>query len=388
MNQQKITILGSTGSIGCYTLDIIRAYPEKFKVTALAADKNIQKLIEQAIEFKPEYVVIGTQEFYEPLKEALAHQNTKVLAGFAEIIQIAKLKVDCVMSAIVGASGLLPTMAAILAGQKVALANKESLVCAGKLMMESVAKHKAQLLPVDSEHNALFQLLQGQKQEALDKVIITASGGPFRTWTHAQMEKATPKEAVKHPNWAMGSKISVDSATLMNKGLELIEAAHLFNLKSNQIDVLIHPQSFIHGIVSFQDGSHLLHAAQPDMRIPISYALAYPERLTPPLEFKDIFTFLSQASFEKVDDTLFPSVKLAKEALKIGRNAPTILNAANEVAVHAFLSKKIGFLQIHDLVKKALDNIALKPLQSIGDVLAQDKEARLKTQEFIQKTAA
>lgn len=388
MTQKTITILGSTGSIGSFTLDIVKANPDKFKVFALTADKNLSKLVAQAAFFKPAYIVIGNPQFYEPLKKALSNTGIKVLAGFEAIIQIAKLKVDCVVSAIVGANGLLPTMAAINAGQKVALANKESLVCAGNIMMDAVSKYNAQLLPVDSEHNALFQLLQGHNPAFVDHYIITASGGPFRDWSIEQMAKATPQQAVKHPNWDMGSKISVDSASLMNKGLELIEAARLFDLNLDQLDAFIHPQSFFHGILRFIDGSHFIYAAQPDMRIPISYALSYPDRLDPPIKMKSTLAQFQNIEFLPIDENKFPCIRIAKEALKMGKNTPTILNAANEIAVEAFLGQKIGFLDIPKLIEDVLASMPLRVLETIKDVLDENNNARAKALELLPKRAA
>lgn len=376
MKHQTLTILGSTGSIGTNTLDVVRAHSDKFSVKVLVAHKNVQKLIKQANEFKPELIVIADDSYYQELKKNLNNSKIEILAGADAVIHAAQIKTDIVMSAITGANSLRPTMAAIVRGAKVAIANKEALVCAGPLIMAAVQKHKALLVPVDSEHSALFQLLHHHDKEFIDKVIITASGGPFRTLTRDQMQHVTPQQAIKHPNWSMGVKISVDSATLMNKGLELIEAAHLFDLKPNQLDVLVHPQSIVHGIVRFNDGSHTLQFAQPDMRIPIAYSLAYPKRLTPPLAFKQPLPLLSGLTFEEPDYTRFPMLKTAIDALKSGLNMPTLLNAANEIAVNAFIKNKISFLKMHDLVMNVLEYMPQRPLHLIEDVLEEDQKAR------------
>lgn len=388
MKQQTLTILGSTGSIGTNTLDVVRAHADKFSVKVLVAHKNVQKLIKQTHEFKPELIVIADDTHYQELKKNLNNSKIEILAGNDAVIHAAQVKTDIVMSAITGANSLRPTMAAIVRGAKVAIANKEALVCAGPLIMAAVQKYNATLIPVDSEHSALFQLLNAHDKAFIDKVIITASGGPFREFTRDQMRHVTLQQAIKHPNWAMGVKISIDSATLMNKGLELIEAAHLFNLKPNQLDVLVHPQSIVHGIVRFKDGSHTLQFGQPDMRIPIAYSLAYPKRLTPPLEFKQPLSLLSGLTFEDPDYIRFPMLKTAIDALKSGLNTPTILNAANEIAVNAFTEGKISFLNMHDLVVNVLEYIPRRPLHLIEDVLDEDQKARQTALALINKHAA
>ncbi|MDP3533398.1 MAG: 1-deoxy-D-xylulose-5-phosphate reductoisomerase [Alphaproteobacteria bacterium] len=388
MKHQTLTILGSTGSIGTNTLDVVRAHSDKFSVKVLVAQKNVQKLIAQANEFNPELIVIADDSYYQELKNNLNNSKIEILAGDDAVIHAAQVKTDIVMSAITGANSLRPTMAAIVRGAKVAIANKEALVCAGPLIMAAVQKNKAILIPVDSEHSALFQLFNHHEKEFIDKVIITASGGPFRTFTRDQMQHVTPQQAIKHPNWSMGVKISVDSATLMNKGLELIEAAHLFDLNPNQLDVLVHPQSIVHGIVRFKDGSHILQFAQPDMRIPIAYSLAFPKRLTPPLDLKQPLSLLSDLTFEKPDYKRFPMLKTAIDAMKSGLNAPTLLNAANEIAVNAFIEGKISFLKMHDLIVNVLEYMPQRPLHLIEDVLEEDQKTRRTCLDLLKKHAA
>jgi 1-deoxy-D-xylulose-5-phosphate reductoisomerase len=385
---QTLTILGSTGSIGTNTLDVVRAHKDKFSVKVLVAQKNVQKLIAQANEFNPELIVIADDSYYQELKNNLNNPKIEILAGNDAVIHAAQVNTNIVMSAITGANSLHPTMAAIMRGAKVAIANKEALVCAGPLIMAAVHKHKTVLVPVDSEHSALFQLLHHHDKEFIDKIIITASGGPFWTFTRNQMQQVTPQQAIKHPNWSMGVKISVDSATLMNKGLELIEAAHLFDLDPSQLDVLVHPQSIVHGIVRFKDGSHTLQFAQPDMRIPIAYGLAYPKRLTPPLEFAQPLSLLSNLAFEEPDYKRFPMLRTAIDAMKSGLNAPTLLNAANEIAVNAFIENKISFLKMHDLVVNVLEHMPQRPLHLIEDVLDEDQKARQVALQLLQKHAA
>ncbi len=373
--QKTVTILGSTGTIGQNTLKCIAGHKEKFAVKTLVAGDNVASLAAQAREFNPELAVIANPALYGELKDLLRDTDIEVAAGEEAVLTAAGIEVDITMSAIVGAAGLKPTLAAIKNGKYIALANKESLVCAGELVQQQVKKYGATIIPVDSEHNAIFQLINGQNINHIDSVTITASGGPFRSFTLEQMKNATPEQAVLHPNWNMGAKISVDSATMMNKGLELIEAFYLFPLRAEQLHVLVHPQSIIHALVEMIDGSVLAQMSMPDMCTPIANALAYPERIVAPVH-KLRLGEIGALTFEKPDSVRFPAIKLAYEALKSGGNVPTILNAANEVAVARFLQKKIGFLDIVRVVEKTLGLMYNKPLETIDDVLACDKEAR------------
>ena len=372
---RRITILGSTGSIGCSTVDLIERNPGAYEIEALTAHSNVAKLAEQARLLRPRLVVIGDESRYEELKAALAGTNIAVAAGRDAVVEAATMPADWVMSAIVGAAGLAPTLAAVRRGAVVALANKESLVCAGDIVMAEVARAGATLLPVDSEHNAIFQVFDFDRVEAIDKLILTASGGPFRTFTREAMEKVTPEQAVAHPNWSMGAKISVDSATMMNKGLEVIEAAHLFPIPEDRIEVLTHPQSVIHSMVSYVDGSVLAQLGSPDMRTPIAYALAWPRRMAAPSPRLDLAA-IGSLTFESPDPERFPALRLARYALQTGRAAPTVLNAANEVAVAGFLARRIGFLDIARIVGETMERAGADRLASLDDVLAADAEAR------------
>jgi 1-deoxy-D-xylulose-5-phosphate reductoisomerase len=324
---------------------------------------------------KPRFVAIGDEKLYGKLKDGLAGSGIAIGGGRAAVIEAAARPSDWVMSAIVGAAGLEPTLAAVRRGAMIGLANKETLVCAGALMMRELTEHGAVMLPVDSEHSAIFQVFDFDKIEAIEKIILTASGGPFRTKSVAEMTAATPAQAVAHPNWSMGAKISVDSASMMNKGLELIEAHHLFRMPEEQIDILVHPQSVIHSMVAYQDGSVLAQLGTPDMRTPIAYALGWPKRIGAPSARLD-FAKVAQLTFEAPDPVRFPALRIAREALKAGGRQPTILNAANEVAVAAFLGGKIGFMDIPALVEAVLEAIPNAELGSIDDVIATDAEAR------------
>lgn len=372
---KTVTILGSTGTIGQNTLKCIALHPENFSVSALVARENVELLASQAKEFRPELVVIANQSFYAELKDLLSGTNIKIAAGEDAVIEAAGNGADITMSAIVGAAGLKPTLAAIKNGKTIALANKESLVCAGELVQREVKKYGATIIPVDSEHNAIFQLLNHQNIKHVERVTITASGGPFRTFTLEQMKDVTPQQAVRHPNWNMGAKISVDSATMMNKGLELIEAFYLFPLHAQQLHILVHPQSIIHALVEMIDGSVLAQMSQPDMCTPIVNALAYPERISAPVQ-KLRLEEIGNLSFEAPDATRFPAIALAHAAMMTGGNAPTILNAANEVAVERFLRGEIAFLDIAKIVEKTLEILYSKPLETIDDVLECDRFAR------------
>ena len=370
-----VTVLGSTGSVGGNTLDVIERYPSDYRVDALTAQSSVDKLIEQALRLKPRFVAIGDEKLYAKLKEGLAGSGITVAGGRSAVIEAAARPSDWVMSAIVGAAGLEPTLAAVRRGAMVGLANKETLVCAGSLMMCELTRHGAVLLPVDSEHSAIFQVFDFEKQDAIEKIILTASGGPFRTKSVAEMKAATPAQAVAHPNWSMGAKISVDSATMMNKGLELIEAHHLFRMPEEQIEILVHPQSVIHSMVAYQDGSVLAQLGTPDMRTPIAYALGWPKRIGAPSARLD-FAKVAQLTFEAPDPVRFPALRIAREALKAGGRQPTILNAANEVAVAHFLGGRIGFMDIPALVEAVLESLPNAELGSIEDVIATDAEAR------------
>ena len=372
---RRITILGSTGSIGCNTVDLVERNPGAYEIEALTAHSNVEKLAAQARLLRPRLVVIGDETLYGALKEALAGTNIAVAAGKDALVEAATLPADWVMSAIVGAAGLAPTLAAVRRGVVVALANKESLVCAGDIVMAEVKRAGATLLPVDSEHNAIFQVFDFDRVESIERLIVTASGGPFRTFARSDMEKVTPEQAVAHPNWSMGAKISVDSATMMNKGLEVIEAAHLFPVPEARIEVLVHPQSVIHSMVAYVDGSVLAQLGSPDMRTPIAYALGWPKRMAAPSPKLDLAA-LGTLSFEAPDPVRFPALRLARQALQTGGAAPTVLNAANEVAVAGFLGRRIGFLDIARIVEETMDRAVAVHLSSIEDVHAADAEAR------------
>lgn len=372
---KNITILGATGSIGASTLDLVAHNPEDFCCTALTAHDNVSALVDLAHKFRPECVVIGKEDHYQTLKSALAGTGIEVAAGATAICEAAARPSDFVMAAIVGAAGLAPTLQAINRGATIGLANKESLVCAGDVVMRAVKASGAQLLPVDSEHNAIFQVFDFDRPERVAKVILTASGGPFRDRSREEMALMTPEEAVKHPNWSMGAKISIDSATLMNKGLELIEAYHLFPVTVDQLDVLIHPQSVVHSMVSYVDGSVLAQLGAPDMRTPIAYALAYPDRMPAPVATLNLAE-IGRLDFEAPDLERFPALKLAWDALRAGGSAPAILNAANEIAVQAFLDRRIGFLDIAAIVAETLAMQNNAPLNCLDDVMLIDHSAR------------
>jgi 1-deoxy-D-xylulose-5-phosphate reductoisomerase len=384
MTTKSITILGSTGSIGVNTLDLISRDMAAYEIVALTAHKNVERLIEQAKAFKPEMAVIGDAAHYDILKAGLEGTNIQAMAGEAAIIEAAEAPASWVMAGIVGAAGLKPTLAAIRRGVTVGLANKECLVCAGDFVMAEVKKAGATLLPVDSEHNAIFQVYEFDKNKNIRRIILTASGGPFRTRTREQMEAITPAEAVAHPNWDMGAKISVDSATLMNKGLEMIEAYHLFPITVEQIEVLVHPQSVVHSMVEYIDGSVLAQMGSPDMRTAISYTLAWPERMETPVEQLDLAK-IGQLTFEAPDPVRFPALRLARGALEEGGSAPTVLNAANEIAVHAFLDNRLKFLDICRIVENTLGAIKNRPVSSLEDVFQLDEESRKTAGDLVKK---
>lgn len=372
---RSVSILGSTGSVGCQTIDLLERDRGKYELVALTANRNLDLLIEQALSLRPQFVAIGDESHYEALKSRLSGSGIEVGAGASAIHEAAERPAEWVMAAIVGAAGLEPTLRAVRRGAMVALANKECLVCAGELFMSEVARSNAILLPVDSEHNAIYQVFDFERTEAIEKLILTASGGPFREWAREDMTNVTPSQAVAHPNWDMGAKISVDSATMMNKGLEVIEAHHIFGIPEDQIDVLVHPQSVIHSMVAYVDGSVLAQLGTPDMRTPIAYTLAWPARIDTPSERLNLGQ-IGSLHFEAPDLQKFPALRLAREALRAGGSAPTVLNAANEVAVAAFLSEQIGFLEIAAVVEETMGAVNDGPLRTIEDVFHLDEVAR------------
>ncbi|HWE74023.1 MAG TPA: 1-deoxy-D-xylulose-5-phosphate reductoisomerase [Stellaceae bacterium] len=379
---KRVTILGSTGSIGCNTAELLAADRESYAVEALVAQRNVQRLAEQAKDLNARFAVVADESQYGALKEALAGTGIEAGSGTEAVVEAAKRPADWVMAAIVGAAGLAPTLAAVRRGAIVALANKEVLVCAGDLVTAEAKQHNATLLPVDSEHNAIFQCFDVKQRGAIEKITLTASGGPFRTASVETMASATPAQAVKHPNWSMGAKISVDSATMMNKGLEVIEAHHLFDLDSDKLDVVVHPQSVVHGLVYYTDGSVLAQLGSPDMRTPIANALGWPDRIPAPSPRLDLAK-LSQLTFQAPEPDRFPALRVAREALIAGGGAPTVLNAANEIAVAAFLEERIGFLDIAATVERALDRLAGRRIGSLDDVYALDRETRAITRALI-----
>lgn len=372
---RRLSVLGATGSIGCNTLDLVRHNRAAYVVEALTAHRNVELLIAQALEFRPAVAVIGDESLYPQLRDRLAGSGVEAAAGLAAVAEAAARPASWVMSAIVGAAGLEPTLTALRRGAVVALANKECLVCAGDLLMAEVERHGATLLPVDSEHNAIFQVFDFARPETVDRIILTASGGPFRAWSRDAMARVTPEQAVAHPNWDMGAKISVDSATMFNKGLELIEAYHLFPVGADRIEVLVHPQSVVHSMVSYIDGSVLAQLGSPDMRTPIAYTLGWPERIATPARRLNLAQIKS-LDFDEPDPERFPALTLARDVLAAGGGAPAVLNAANEVAVAGFLARKIGFLHIAEIVQTVLEAVAAPPISGLDDIRAIDREAR------------
>ncbi len=391
---QTVCILGVTGSIGQSTLKILEQHPDQYSVFAVTAYSRIDELVQICKQFSPKVVVVPSQKDDE-LKQKLNAEklnHIEILADEAGLVAVAEhSSVDVVMAAIVGAAGLMPTLAAVKAGKRVLLANKEALVMSGDIMMQTAREFNALLLPVDSEHNAIFQSLpqnylqterNGKPKQGVSQILLTASGGPFLNHTIEQLEAVTPEQACKHPNWSMGQKISVDSATLMNKGLELIEACHLFAIEEQFVTVVIHPQSIIHSLVQYVDGSTLAQMGNPDMCTPIAHALAWPERIqthVPPL---NLFVN-NQLNFQEPDTSRFPALNLARQAMKVGGLAPTILNAANEIAVAAFLKNKIKFTEIHQIVDRTLNSIANAPAESIETILQIDQKARIVAEQFV-----
>jgi len=381
---RRVTVLGSTGSVGCNTVDLIQRSPADFAVEALTAYSNVQLLAQQARDLRARCAVVGDDRKYLELKEALSGTGIEAAAGVKAVAEAGNRPAEWVMAAIVGAAGLEATLAAVRRGAVVALANKETLVCAGSLILAEISRNGATLLPVDSEHSAIYQVFDFDHPEAVEKIILTASGGPFRTMPRAAMAAVTPAQAVAHPNWDMGAKISVDSATMMNKGLELIEAHHLFGLPEPQIDIVVHPQSVIHSLVAYTDGSVLAQLGSPDMRTPIAYALGWPKRIPTPAKRLDLAA-IGSLTFEPPDPLRFPALRLAREALKAGGTAPAVLNAANEVAVEAFLKGHIGFLDIAATVERTLLAMPVEQLASLDHLRQVDKAAREQAAAFLRR---
>lgn len=372
---QKISIFGSTGSIGKNAIEVVKNAPQNFEIIALVAKNDVKTLIAQALEIKPQFVVIENEKHFPELKAALKNlKKTEVSCGTKAVLEVAKIRCDLFISAITGAAGMLPTLAAIKAKSNIALANKESLVCAGEFLMKEVAKQKVKILPVDSEHNAIFQIFENENLEMIDDITLTASGGPFFN-SKKDFKKITVDEALKHPNWKMGAKISIDSATMMNKGLEMIEAFYLFPVAKKQIKILVHPQSIIHGMVNYSDGSTLAALSLPDMKVPLSYAMAFPNRMKIKHQKLDLAK-VGKLEFFEVDEKKFSAVRICREALEIDGSAPAVLNAANEIAVGKFLKGEITFDQIAKIVEKTLDKIPHKKLSSIDEVIFFDAQAR------------
>lgn len=384
---KRVSIFGATGSVGVSTLDLIRRDPDAYQVVALTANSDVDSLAALARENGAAVAVIGQARLYEALKEALAGSGIVAAAGEEALVEAAAMDADWTMASIVGCAGLRPTMAALKAGRTVALANKESLVSAGGLMMEAATASGATLLPVDSEHNAIFQCLAGSSLGDVARITLTASGGPFRTRSRDEMAAMTPAQAVAHPNWSMGAKISVDSATMMNKGLELIEAAHLFPVGLDRIEILVHPQSVIHSMVEYRDRSTLAQLGSPDMRIPIAHALAWPQRIATPCVPLDLAR-IGRLDFEAPDMERFPALRLARQAAEAGGATPAILNAANEVAVAAFLDGRIGFLDIAMIVEEVLSRYSAATPSVIDDVLAADGRARMEAGQVMERLTA
>ena len=383
IKKRTIAILGSTGSIGTQTLQVVEEHPDKFEVYAITANTRVDDLIQQARKFLPEAVVIADESKYPKLKEALADLPIKVYGGYESICQIVESKpIDIVVTAMVGFSGLRPTINAIKAGKAIALANKETMVVAGELINELAMKHQTPILPVDSEHSAIFQCLAGEMSNKVEKLILTASGGPFRTFRKEQLEHVTVQQALKHPNWSMGAKITIDSASMMNKGFEVMEAKWLFGVGAEDIEVVVHPQSVIHSMVQFADGAIKAQLGTPDMRLPIMYALTYPTRL--PSSFDRIdWNTLKELTFEKPDLDLFPNLRHAYTAIAEGGNIPCVVNAANEICVAAFLEERIKFTDMPKLIERAMEKATyiLKP--TLDDYLETDREIRAMVNEWI-----
>lgn len=382
---KNIAILGSTGSIGTQTLQVIAANPDRFRVSVLTANNNVDLLVEQALKFQPDSVVIANEGKYPLLREALQQEDIKVYAGADAIAQVVALPgMDLVVTAMVGYSGLLPTIEAIKSGKNIALANKETLVVAGELINKLVEEHKVAILPVDSEHSAIFQCLMGERQSRVEKLILTASGGPFRGKDRRFLESVTPADALKHPNWHMGAKVTIDSASMMNKGFEVIEAKWLFGVKPEQIEVVVHPQSVVHSMVQYSDGCVKAQLGVPDMRLPIQYALTFPERIAADFGRLD-FRAAHSLTFEEPDRKTFRNLDLAYEAMIKGGNMPCILNAANEIAVNAFLQERLSFTGMSDLIEEVMAKVDFIARPTLEDFIATDRESRKVAEQWISK---
>ncbi|MDK2852819.1 MAG: 1-deoxy-D-xylulose-5-phosphate reductoisomerase [Proteiniphilum sp.] len=376
VKKRNIAILGSTGSIGRQALEVIATFPDRFEAYALVANNRVELLIEQARQFLPEVVVIANESKYTLLKEALSDLPIKVWCGSRAIEEMVQdEEIDMVLTAMVGFSGLKPTISAIAAGKTIALANKETLVVAGELITSLALEKRSAVLPVDSEHSAIFQCLNGEGDNRIDKILLTASGGPFRSYTREQLKRVTPAQALAHPNWNMGEKVTIDSSTLMNKGFEMIEAKWLFGVEPSQIEVLVHPQSIIHSMVQFEDHSVMAQLGLPDMRMPIQYAFSYPERLRSDIPPVDFFA-LSQLTFERPDRERFPNLTFAYDAIGAGGNMPCILNAANEMAVALFLQERIGYTEMSRLIAETMQKVSFVQSPTLDDYLETDTEAR------------
>ena len=380
--KKKVTIFGSTGSIGLSTLDIINQHKDKYEVVGLSINNNYQKLLEQVSVFSPKIVSIKDSSSFEKFKDENTNKALKILNGSDSYDDILDYETDIVVAAITGSAGLLPVVGAAERGMTIALANKESLVCSGSLVTSLAKKNGSKILPVDSEHNAIYQVLDIKNKNSISKLILTASGGPFLNKNIEDLKDITPEQAIKHPNWSMGKKISVDSATMMNKGLELIEAHYLFDMPKEKIEIVVHPESIVHSCVEYSDGSILAQMGNPDMRTPISYTLAYPERIPVSVE-KLKLSEIKRLTFFEPDFQKFPCLNLAYLSLKMKKSAPTVLNAANEIAVESFLKRKISFLEIHKVVEKTLNKASISDINSIKDVIDIDCESRSIATELI-----
>lgn len=376
MDKRRLAILGATGSIGTQALEVVRAHSESFEISVLTANRNVDLLISQALEFNPQVVVIGDETYYKTLSDALSGTGILVQSGRSALKEVVQREeVDLVLTAMVGAAGLEPTLAAIHAGKDIALANKETLVIGGQLVMDLVREKAVKILPVDSEHSAIFQCLSGESQRTVEKIYLTASGGPFRGWSLSELESVSVEQALKHPNWEMGAKITIDSASMMNKGLEVIEAKWLFDLETSQIDVLVHPQSIIHSMVQFHDGSIMAQMGLPDMKLPIQHALTFPQRQANSFQRLNFMNY-PELTFQSPDTETFRNLALAFEASRRGGNLPCILNAANEVAVEAFLNRQIGFLEMSDVIEQTMHQVGFQPELSLDSCLETDQESR------------
>ena len=384
---KELAILGSTGSIGTQTLDIVRAYPDRYSVYAICAHRSIDKLVEQAFEFKPEVVCIADESLYEPLVSRLSSLDCKVWAGADAIAEVVTMpSIDIVVAAMVGYAGLRPTIEAIKAGKTIALANKETLVVAGEIICDLAMQHHTPILPVDSEHSAIFQSLVGEDRSEIEKILLTASGGPFRTYTLDRMRSVTAADALKHPNWEMGAKITIDSASMMNKGFEVIEAKWLFGVPVEKVQVLVHPQSIVHSAVQFTDGAIKAQLGAPDMRLPIQYALSFPERLASDFPRADLFA-LKNLTFEEPDLERFPNLALAYEAMHRGGNIPCVLNAANEVVNLAFREGRCGFLKMSDIIRETMIKTPFIQKPTYEDYVQTDQEARRIAEQELNRTS-